>query len=107
MKAPEARLHVMAMRANAIEDEVARQLEQEIADEEDAGAEAVDLVAELEGARHLQLGEADIHPIEEGDEITQEEQRHDPPQDLAIGRAFEGALVPRRYGHALSPRRTG
>jgi hypothetical protein len=34
----------------------------EVADEEDAGAEAVDRLAELEIRQHLQLGEAHVHP---------------------------------------------
>ena len=51
-------------RADPREDEVARHLEQHVAEEEDAGAEAVDRGAEAQIVVHLQRGEPDVDAIE-------------------------------------------
>ena len=61
--------------ANARRQHVRRDLEQEVADEEDAGAEAVDDIGELQRLLHLQLGEADVDAIDDRDDVDQEEQR--------------------------------
>ena len=60
-------------RADARQDEVARHLEQEIADEEQRGAEAVGGFAEAEIADHLQLGVADVLPVDIGDQVHEAE----------------------------------
>ena len=56
-------------RADLVQDEVAGDFEEEVAEEEDAGAEAVDALRELEVAEHLQLGEADVDAIDVGDDV--------------------------------------
>lgn len=68
-----------------MKNDVAWHLEEKIADEEDAGAEAVDGLAEAEVGRHLQLGEADVDAVEIGNDVAQHQERHDAPEDLAVG----------------------
>ena len=62
---------------------VARHLEQEVADEEQARAQAVDRVAETQRTLHLQLGKTDVDAVQVGEQETHDEQRHDAPVDLA------------------------
>jgi hypothetical protein len=40
-------------------------------------------------AVHLQLGEADIHAVEIGDEIAQEQQRNESPRDFGEDGGFK------------------
>jgi len=47
-----------------VEDEVAGDFEEEVAEEEDAGADAVDSFGEAEVGEHLQLGEADVDAVD-------------------------------------------
>ncbi|MNL08880.1 hypothetical protein D3C87_1296170 [compost metagenome] len=58
--------------AHAVQDHVARHLEQEIADEEDPRAQAVYRLAERKRVGHLQLGKADIDPVEVGKKVADE-----------------------------------
>jgi hypothetical protein len=51
------------------------------------------LVAELEVAHHLQLGEAHVHAVDVRDDVRSEEDRQNPPRDLAIERI--GAFIAR------------
>ena len=69
-------------RADLLQHQVARHLEQEVADEEDAGAQAVDRVAEGQRLLHLQLRVADVDAVEVGDDVADDQQRHDAPADL-------------------------
>ena len=71
--------------ADALEDDVARHLEDEVADEEQRGAEAVGGLAEAEVADHLQLGVGDVLPVDVGDQVHQAEERHEPPGDGGDG----------------------
>jgi len=64
--------------------EVARDLKQKIADEENAGAQAVDHLAEPQRAQHLQLGEADVHPIEVGGAVAAEQEGDEAPGDAGV-----------------------
>src|SRR5262249_36202987 len=66
-------------RAHAFEDQVARHLEGEVAEEEDPRAEAVDGLAEAEVLLHLERGEADVHAVEEGDDVEQQGEGWGPP----------------------------
>ena len=70
-------------RADLVQDDIARHLEQHIAEKEDAGPKAVDGLAECKLVLHLQLGEADIDAIEIGGEVAKEEKRDQAPSDLA------------------------
>ena len=69
-------------RADAGEDDVARHLEQRVADEEDAGAEPVGRRREIERGVHLQRREADVDAIEIGDDVEQEQEGHEPAAHL-------------------------
>src|SRR5205823_5938617 len=44
---------------------------------------------------HVELGEADVGPVEVGDDVQDEQQRDDPPEDLAA----DGARVDRERGN--------
>jgi hypothetical protein len=66
-----------AARAHFMQDHVARHFEQEIAEKENSGAEAVDSIAKLQVARHLQLGEAHVDAIEIGKEKAEHQDRQD------------------------------
>jgi hypothetical protein len=59
--------------------------EQKIREEEDARAEAKRRLGEVEVGMHCQLGEADVHPVEIGDERSEDQEgdespRHPPDQ---------------------------
>ncbi len=69
--------------------DVARHLEGEVAEEEDACADSIDAVAELEIAQHLQLGEAYVYAVDIRDDVADHEDRHDVPCDLAVERVAE------------------
>ncbi|KAG1435801.1 hypothetical protein G6F57_020956 [Rhizopus arrhizus] len=51
-------------RAQPVHQQVARHFEQEVADEEHAGAQAEHGFAEAQVLRHLQLGEADVDAVQ-------------------------------------------
>ena len=70
--------------AHAMQHHVAGNLEQEVADEEDARAEAVHRVGELQRLLHAQLGESDVDAVEIGRDVAQEQQRDQPPRHLAV-----------------------
>ena len=72
-----------APRADAIEREIGRHLQHEIGEEEHAGAEAEHRVGDADVGVHRQLGEADVDPVEIGDEVAKHQKRHETPGDLA------------------------
>ena len=86
-------------RADLLEHQIAGHFEEEVADEEDAGAQAVDGVAEGQRLLHLQLRVADVDAVEVGDEVADDQQRHDAPADLRKHR-----LVARRVRPAACHR---
>jgi hypothetical protein len=90
-------------RAEADQQKVARQLAQDVAEEEDAGAEAEFRGGEAEILVHGERGEADIHAVEEGREIADHQDRQDAPSGLGDD---VGSLVhigfPRNGGHCRS-----
>ncbi len=67
-----------------VQDDVARDFEEEVSDEENAGAQAVDRLAEPQIAQHLQFREADVHPIEIGRDVAGEQQRDQAPGDAGV-----------------------
>ena len=75
--------------AEFLQREVARHLEDEIADEEDAGAPGEDQRRELQVRVHGQRGEAEIDAVEIGKEIGQHQKRDQPPRDRADGGSFD------------------
>ena len=68
-----------AARAPGLDQHAARDLEQEVAEEKDPGAEPVlTRRPEREVVPHRQRGVADVHPIEIGDEVEQQQVGNDP-----------------------------
>src|SRR5579862_5956361 len=59
--------------------------EQKIPNEENAAAEAEDVVRKAQFAGHLQAGEAYVYAVEIGDQVEQEHERHQPPVDVPAG----------------------
>src|SRR6202011_5736865 len=66
-------------RTDLFQDQVAGNLEQEIAEEENAGAPAVDIGAEAEVLVHGQCGEGNVAAVDIGDAVGQRDQRKQPP----------------------------
>src|SRR6185436_3356445 len=85
--------------AETLEEHVARNLERGVADEEDAGAEPEPRGRQAEVRVHGERREADVHAIEEGEEIEHAQQWDESPrcfaQDCIAGRARP--LRPRTY----------
>ncbi|MNT10340.1 hypothetical protein D3C72_1451650 [compost metagenome] len=76
-------------RADLVHQQVARHLEQEVADEEQPCAQAEHGFGEGQVLAHLQLGEADIDAVQVGDHVAQHQERHDAPEHLAVGAFFD------------------
>ena len=70
-------------RAELVQREVAGDLEEEVGDEEDAGAEAVDGAGEAEVGLEPVLGEGHVHPIQVGDDVEAQQDRYEADRDLA------------------------
>jgi hypothetical protein len=94
MKAPEMTAQVIMMRAiqtrapTRCKITLLGHLEQEVAEEKHACAQAIHGFAELQVIQHLQLGKADVDPVQVGHDIAKHQERHDAPGDLAIGGSF-------------------
>jgi hypothetical protein len=88
-------------RAPSFDEECTGNFQREIAEEEDADAQAEDFVGELQVAGHAQLGEADIGPVEISHQIKKDHQRHDAPGDFASQHSGPGGIE----GHLSAPRR--
>ena len=65
--------------ADAGQHQVAGHLEQRVRHEEDAGAQTVDGGAEAQIAVHVERGEADVHAVEVGDDVKEEQERNQAP----------------------------
>ena len=68
--------------ADARQDDVARHFEQRVAEEEDAGAPAVDVGADAQILVHRQRGEGDVGAVDVRDQVAHDDQRQQPPRDL-------------------------
>ncbi len=66
-----------------MEDHVARDLEGEIADEEDPGAEAEHVRGEPDIAVHMKCCEADVHAVQIVHDEADETEQHDADVELA------------------------
>ena len=78
----------MLTRAMA-EEQVAGNFHEEVGNEEDPCAQAIDGFGKLQIVGHLQFGETHVHPVQIGDEVAQQQQRQDSPRDLAIRQVLE------------------
>src|ERR1700694_460148 len=58
-----------------VQNNVAWNFKQKISQEEDAGAESIDAVTELQVAHHLQLCKADVHPVDIRDDVEEKQIR--------------------------------
>ena len=76
-------------RAKPIQHQVAGHFEDEIADEEDRGAEAVDIGREAEVAVHRQRREAEVHAVDQTDDVEHEDERQQPLCHLPDGGFLE------------------
>ncbi len=74
-------------------DQVARHLEEEVADEEDARAESVDGVREAQVLPHLERREADVDAIEVGDHVEDEHEGDQAAGHLRQDGRGEGGVV--------------
>ncbi len=79
--------------ADAMEDEVAGDFKDEVADEEEAGAEAEnaaeDFIVNAEDSLEMEFGKADVDAVDVGDDVAEKKQGHEPETD-APG---DGALL--------------
>jgi len=87
-------------RAEALQGEVARHLEDEIADEEDAGAQAVGLGIEADRLVHLQGREAHVHAVDIGDQVGGQQEGHQAPRH-ATHRGRLELLLGAKGGHVV------
>src|ERR1700738_4729372 len=76
-------------RTKLLHQDVARDLENKISNEKNARSQPVNSIADRWKIRlHLQLREADIHSIEVGSDVADEQQRNNPPSDFSIDTRF-------------------
>ena len=68
--------------------QIAGHLEDEVAKEENARAQAVNCLAELQVVEHLQLGKADVDAVQIGRDVANEQQRQQAPGDARVGGIF-------------------
>ena len=87
-------------RPDPFQEQVRRDLEEEVGQEEDAGGEAVRRGGEVQVLVHGQRGEADVDPIQVGDEITDDQEWHEPGRHFGDGLALE-------WVHRIPLRSTG
>jgi hypothetical protein len=85
-------------RAEVQQSEIARDLAQEIADEEDADADPEHGRTEAEILVHSERGEADIHPVEEAHHVAQAKKGEE-----ASRRLGDGAPCRRLMLHLVPP----
>ena len=88
-------------RADLLQDDVARHLEQEVAPEEGARRHAVDGGIKAQLLVHGERGEADIDAVEIAQEIRHNRERQHAPIDLAHRRLLDGSarhdFLPERF----------
>ena len=82
---------------DALEDQVARDLEQAVAEEEQPAAKPVGGVAQAQVALQLGCREPDVHAVDVGDDVAEEDERDEAADDARNRRA---AL--RRHQHQAS-----
>jgi hypothetical protein len=68
----------------AADQQVGRHFEQEVADEEDTGTQAVHGVGKPQIRLHLQLGKADVHPVQVCHHVAQEQEGQQALADARI-----------------------
>ncbi len=86
-----------ASRADAHQDQVRRGFQQKVAEEENTGAGAIDSGGERQVLVHFERGKTQVHPVQIGDEITQDQKGYEPRRDLGHRARFD-------VFHVVSPR---
>ena len=71
--------------SEAVEEEIRGDLAGGVADEEEARAEAIDGVREVQVAVHLECGEGDVDAVHVGDAVAKADERDQPPGGFAKG----------------------
>ena len=71
------------------ENDIARNLEQKITDKEDACPGSIGSIAEAKIAAHLMLGEANIDPVEIGQNVAEKKKWYKMQCHLVKGRFFK------------------
>ncbi|MNL50939.1 hypothetical protein D3C87_1739990 [compost metagenome] len=77
-------------RTDLVQDDVAGDFAEEVADEEHARAESIDCFAKGEIVHHLQLGKAYIDSIQIGAQVTQHQKGHQAPCGFTVGVGAHG-----------------
>ena len=104
-------------RPDLVHDQVARHLEQRVAEEEDPGAQAVRRGADPDVGLEGRLGQPDVGAVDEGHEVDQHQHRHQVQRCLPAGngvepvagrivQAWTAAAIPwvrRLFEHAVLP----
>jgi hypothetical protein len=85
-----------AARAEAFQQEIRRHFEQEIAEEEDAGTQAIGSGRDVEVLTHGQGGKAHIGPVEIGNEVADDQKRDEPRGYLPHRALFHDVHTPCR-----------
>jgi hypothetical protein len=81
----------------ALQREIARDFEHNVADEEDAGADSKDSRRKAEIGVHGERGIADIHPVEEIHGVAEDEKGNEPACDLGDRRLLCRLSTHRRF----------
>jgi hypothetical protein len=89
-----------APRTEALQQQIARHFEEEIADEEHAGAETEGIGSEADILVHGQRGEADIDAVEIGQDVAGEQQREEAEKCLLGDRVLIDIHGFPRFFHA-------
>ena len=72
--------------SRAVEDEVSRNLEEEVTEKEDSGSGSEDGIGEPRDLVHRQFGKADVDPVDISEDVTGKQDRDEPEGNLAIDR---------------------
>ena len=78
--------------ADAAQNQVAGDLENEIADVENAGSQRIGPLPHLEIVEHLQAGEADVDAVQDVDDVKQKQKGKQAPGDFAQHNSLQGVL---------------
>jgi len=73
------------MQADSVPQVIIINAEGHVADEEDAGAQAIHGFAQLQRVEHLELGETDVDAIQVIEEVADEDEGDQAPCGLAVG----------------------
>ena len=92
-------IRAKVFRAPIFSNKVARDFEEHIAQVDDAGAEPVHRLAEAQILNHLQLGEADVVPVQPRHYEETRQERDNPLGDLRVDciEVSSSALAERRF----------